>query len=304
MHKLFKLENFALTLLTTKFYNSKHGSLQEAKTDLDPTNHVLSLSKFVYLKDHKILGRAIVPFSFYVEMICSDIAHWNCIPKVTIQNMRVYQSVSFDDGNTILQVKYESKKNGQYVVNILKQDSTMIGNESVIATALLCSGETTEVDTGNIREQYNAADKSIKNIRDLYALFRNCGLEYGNRFKLIQQLRCNSSVGKSTLRLQNDQPNDLSSPFIHPTLLDAGFQTIGGVCLDDKVKNCFVPISVDSIQLYGNLHGEIICYVALQEYSRSSRIINANLIYIDKSTSKIIAKIDHLKLIKVRRLKP
>lgn len=120
------------------------------------------------------------------------------------------------------------------------------------------------------------------------------GLQYGPAFQTIRELHSSAESGMALCRLELESSleHDIEKYCLHPTLLDACFQSLFALVTDSKTT--YLPTGIGELCLYANSCGtEVWCLS--QRRHQSAQTIECDLTLMD-STGRVLASIRSMQL--------
>ena len=229
---------------------------------------------FPFLNDHIVHGKVVFPGAGY---IAAGIAFYQY--EISQELPFRLENIKFKQLLIIDSIKIEhlytsfNPENNQF--SISSKDEAENSSWSPRATGKFVIGKYTSVsnsiDIKDIRKRLNRSLSEEK----VYEKLSKSKLEYGPYFRTIKSV----DIGETELIAEikgHENLNDLTGEyFIHPTLLDACFQSM--IVFDDSE---FVPVSIGKMHCNFNPGNEFLCYSRLTGSTHNSA--TADLIICDK----------------------
>ncbi|MBD8525908.1 type I polyketide synthase [Pseudomarimonas arenosa] len=217
-----------------------------------------------FLRDHKVLGRRVLPGVAYVEMVRAAAAL--ALPgdrtrTLEFQDHAWIQPVVVDDAfvlTVVLHDKGEDEDGGHWLDYEIRSEG---GGETPHARGTVrCSAEIIEAEPVDVA----AVDEAIEGAncdRDaLYARFEALGLRYGSTMQGITELRSDGDQVIARLRL----PGASDPRFgLHPAIMDSAMQCT--ICLlaglDGEGGAALMPFAFDDMIVHGGTSEEMWVWV-------------------------------------------
>ncbi|SEO94974.1 Acyl transferase domain-containing protein [Flavobacterium sp. CF108] len=225
---------------------------------------------FPFLNDHVVQDRVVFPGAGYVvagiAFYQQEISQGN---SFSLENIKFHQMLVLDDLKVQdLYTSYNSK-NSNFSI-----DSKDVGDETVWvqrATGKFIIGDyiksASQLDLKAISDRLNI----VHSKEQIYERLSKSKLDYGPYFRTIKNI--DSSKEESIAKIEGHAAIEHQDEFfIHPTLLDACFQSV--VVFDESE---FVPVSIGKIYCYFPPGTNFICYSRLISRSDSSVVIDMSI---------------------------
>lgn len=229
---------------------------------------------FPFLYDHVVHDKVVFPGAGYIAASIA-LYQYEISQEVPfrLENIKFLQLLMID--NSKLQNLYTSFdfKNNRF--NILSKDEGENSAWFPRATGKFVVGSFTEklnkIDLTSIRNRLH------ENLSEdmVYDRLRKSKLEYGPYFRTIKSIALGDKELIAEIVGHEDLRNSSDDSFIHPTLLDACFQSM--IVFDSSE---YVPVSMGKMHCHFSPGSEFICYSRLTETNEFSAV--ANLVICDK----------------------
>jgi len=240
-----------------------------------------------YLVDHRIEGLVILPGAAYIEIGLAIHKETDEKKACALEGIELHRALVIDaNDEPVLHLSYD-KKTHEYAVHSRTRDDK--SNWTLHATGSLSLLQISGADQLNldaIRERCQASVESDT----LYAQLHEIGLQYGPYFRGIRHLW----KGKDEVLAQIEGHQALSSDddnyLLHPTLLDASFQSLIAI-LDDNVAP-YVPVSICQLRFHASPKTHCWSYGRLTK--RSAGFIEADITLCDDD-GKVLVEVNDLR---------
>lgn len=229
---------------------------------------------FPFMNDHIVQDRVVFPGAGYVAAGIAFYQHEisNDIP-FRLENLKFHQMLVVDSHKIQnLYTSYDSK------TNYFSVHSKDLGDESVWiqrATGKITIGnylqKARKIDIKSICERLDATFSE----QEIYDKLSKSKLEYGPYFRTIKDIKYGKKELVATIKGHTALANIDQDYFIHPTLLDACFQSM--IAFDSSE---FVPVSIGKIHCYETPGTAFLCYSKVKSYSFNSVV--ADLLICDE----------------------
>ncbi|NER93847.1 MAG: SDR family NAD(P)-dependent oxidoreductase, partial [Symploca sp. SIO1B1] len=253
-----------------------------------------------YLSHHQVFGRALLPGTAYLELaLAAGYCIWHSphlmIEDITFQRGVILPEAEFKTVQTIL----NPLENGSYKFKIFTQE--LQENQAAPDWILHAEGQIqySEVDTTVARvdlETYKAECNQPIDIKQYYQKCRQIGIDYGASFQGLQELWKSSNHFLGKIQLPQKLVEEGTDYQIHPALLDAALQVIGGAIVDTDSNKTYLPVSMARLKIYRRPGFKmwVIASVAQPKVSSGENLIGQ--IILASSEGEIIATIEDFQL--------
>lgn len=241
---------------------------------------------FPFLNDHTVHGKVIFPGAGYV-CLATAIYQLEVSGKTPVK----LESVTF---NRVLPI-YEKE-----IQKLHLAFNPVTGQYSYHYKNGIQNDSWTEVSTGRFSMGNFEETPAVFGLRDVYARMQNtlteeyiyerlsrAKLDYGPYFRCIKEIKSGNKELIAKIALHPGLVTDTGNYFIHPTLLDACFQTT--ILLYDG--DC-VPVSIGKIECYAQPGHEMLCYANLKYADENTMI--ASLVLCN-TNGDVCMRIENLK---------
>jgi len=181
----------------------------------------ISLARYPYLAEHRVLGRPTLPAAFHVELM--QAVAGQVLPEAGLEDVRFVEPVVLESG-VELELRCTHRDGSLAVETLVGLEWTTCATARAIAPrAPEQSLESTSMGTLPNRLSND----------EFYAMWDSSdGVAYGHAFRGIRELRFGDSVARARVELPDDV--ELSAGMLqHPALLDACLQVTAGAVLSE-----------------------------------------------------------------------
>lgn len=245
---------------------------------------------FPYLKEHRLNDEIVLPASAYLEMAI------NAAMEVFEDSHPVLESVQFQkalklksDERYIVQLivsTEEDKARFQFFSSASNRGSWTLHAQGIIGI----KNESTESilpSSLQAKEVHERCNETVS-VSEFYESLKQGGLDYGENFKGVFELRRRDGESLSRLRIPETIKADLDDYRIHPALLDACFHLLLST-LPEGQSNLYWPISLDSLRFFGSPEGELYVHTILQSTNNAdAEIITGDVTVFDENGSPLL----------------
>ena len=243
----------------------------------DPTwQGELSTFHHPYLSDHQIQETLIFPAAGYVELGLA-IARQN--GSATLEDLNLQRALVVDK-SPVIQLKLDSPT-GTFTVYSRPLDRQSDWTANASGRIVGSSFPHGAIDL----EGWKAQCTIEQDVNTLYAHLNSRSMHYGAHFRSIQQIWMGEH--EVLARIAPAPETFLNGYLIHPTILDAGFQSLIALLHDDGSHEAYVPVSIDRVCLYQSVEKGLWCYAQLKRQEK--REVVGDLLFCDDAGNVVIA---------------
>ncbi|PKM94960.1 MAG: hypothetical protein CVU84_08530 [Firmicutes bacterium HGW-Firmicutes-1] len=242
-----------------------------------------------FFKDHVVAGRKIMPAAAFIEMAraAGDLSENMKVCKM--KDMIWVKPITMDNISKLIQinlipeigfVEYE-------IVETLENDIKTIYSKGRLIYGELTLDEMDEVffDIESIKGR----STEVISRQQCYTAFDEIDIQYGNRFRVIQEMYVGKGQALAKLKLQ--EKDDLDEFVLHPTILDGMFQSVLGVGYGQSAKQLYIPFTIGELSIYGPLSYRGYSYAVSKNNGRLESDIKVFDIYLLDEAGKVVLKV-------------
>ncbi|WP_189828059.1 SDR family NAD(P)-dependent oxidoreductase [Streptomyces finlayi] len=223
----------------------------------------LSADRPWLVRDHRVLGRSVLPGSAMVEWALAA-ARTTARMESTAWTLRDLTFNAFlplpDDGTPItVQAAVQATTHNTHQVHCYSRDfagsAAGVGDWTEHATVgSVGPGERPRPVPGHLTGPTEPTTELPTG--PFYDSFRRTGLDYGPPYRALHSLRRDGDRATG-LVVADEAARDQDAYLLHPVVLDACFQLVGAFLAEDTAPH--VPAAVDRIDVYGALPARVVC---------------------------------------------
>jgi myxalamid-type polyketide synthase MxaB len=121
-----------------------------------------------------------------------------------------------------------------------------------------------------------------------YAMFQEQGVTYGPSFRGIDRLWSGEGEAVGHLRLPESTLEGAGAYFIHPALLDAGFQLLGAAQpAEQRGREVYMPVQIARVTVHGEIGSALWGHAALRP-RESAESISADIRFFDEAGGLVL----------------
>jgi myxalamid-type polyketide synthase MxaB len=256
-----------------------------------------------YLADHCILNQSVLPAAAYMEMMLAAGRYAHPSGWLKLNEFEIEQPLLLGDAIQRLEVRVQAHHQSEYEIAIF---SSQNGSEQAALRHAFGKLELSETRAPSppfdlAQRRANLTPDSTP-ISDYYQQLEAQGLHYGKAFQAIRQIWRGQGQALGQIQLPDSfasaSPLNSSQHQIHPVLLDACFQLLAAAIGVSQSEVTFLPVGVDSFQLYRQIDEPLWGFVERSEAEENGKrhaLLKANLWLFDDA-GNLMASISGLKL--------
>lgn len=243
---------------------------------------------------HKINGQCVLPGVAYVSLIKECISKIVLDKNYTIENISWVTSLAlskeYEKAELLIEISYDEKNYEfkAYTIKNNKQNIHCMGN-------IICIDNLKDnnIKVNNLENIINKSE--TKFTKDtIYDYFKTIDFELGNYLRTIDNMYVLNQDIFSEVRIDDGYSIEKDDFYVHPTLMDAVFQSIGAKAgLLHSNNRLLMPFSVDKIQFINPMSEN--GYLIIRKNSNSSKSYDAVIL---KEDGTISIKMDGIIMLK------
>lgn len=261
-----------------------------------------------YLADHRVNGDVVWPGAATLEIALASAGEVWTGRAATVVEMVFEQALTLSGGRRRLQVVL-SVLEGEAEFGLYSRPMTGAGGVHAAwtrhATGRVRAGAATQGDADGAAADAQAQWASILArctdevpVEQHYDAMRASGLDYGPRFRGITRLWAGSGEAIAELRLAAGLADARYA--IHPTMLDAAFQTVAAAVRQDD-ESSYLPAGVGQWQVFDQPAERVWCHATAGD--RDAEGLSSDVELRDDA-GRVVARATGLRLVRLRTSRP
>jgi amino acid adenylation domain-containing protein len=237
----------------------------------------LDRQALMYLDDHRMMGRVLLPGVAYLEMALAAAADASLPGPHGLQDVKFVTACFLPDVQPVVLQTIFNRDEASFTVCSQASGSTKSSTTHAhgVIRAL--------PETGN-DQLFSLADARRRCQEEVpagecYDLMRATGLEYGPCFQGIVQMWQGQGEALARLRAPEGIVDQLPEYHFHPALLDACIQVVFGTVPIAAARSAkgagrgvALPVGVDQVRLFGRPEAQLWCHARLLEHDRQGLV--------------------------------
>jgi len=204
-----------------------------------------------FFMDHQINGKKILPGAAYLEMARAAVASTISDPKAVIHLINLIWLAPLVYENSPLRVEIRlcpSEAPGELSFEIY---SSPTNDEEVIhcqgSAKIMRQSALPSIDLEKLQKQGWKAE--LQGV-DCYRIFEKTGIDYGPGHRAIEKVYSGERQAFSKLKMPEFTPENLKLYFLHPSIVDAAFQSTIGLSAVQGGNEAMLPFAIDRMEIY------------------------------------------------------
>lgn len=264
----------------------------------------ISQDKPAFLQDHQIYQTAIAPATAYLEMALAAGKTIFKTDNLVLEEVKIQQALALPEAeNKTIQLILTPEDSKVYSFEVFSLDTNTQSEPSWTTHAsgkvlVSESQDTSSIDLAALQAEYTEP----VSIEHHYRQFQSRGMEYGFNFQAITQLWKQPQPDRTALghiQLPESLESESQQYQLHPVLLDASFQVLGAVFLDEESSDAYLPMKVKRLRVYRRPSSRLWSKVQIQPTKgKNPKSISAEIRLLD-ATGNLVALVEGLSLRRV-----
>lgn len=276
-HSLLPLQGHTISLPTYPFSKKQFMITSQNELPLQTVLEGHSFSKRVkkdefFMADHVILNQKIFPAAGYIEMAH---ASGSLIHKekaiMSLRNIFWPMPLILNSDFQDLQITVNSEKN---LFRFEIHDENLGVKRQIFAQGFIEFDEKMIQPASEKMEELQALFQEVISETEFYAQLYEQGYHYGPTFQTAQWVKIagNKALAKIALPREAILLKNEYDFYLHPSLLDAGFQVAVSLLLRQNLPGPLFPTALSETIIYQPLPSELYVYVHLDSANQKCRI--------------------------------
>jgi myxalamid-type polyketide synthase MxaB len=206
----------------------------------------------VYLQDHCIFQRVIVPGAAYLEMALAAGQQVLQSEHLQLEDVLIQHPLHLSaDQIAVVQVVLSPVEVGFYSFKIFSMNPDE-ERWTEHASGKIRSALTTAEIASQRPQQLQEECQQVFAVDAYYEQLYSRGLEYGPYFRGIKELGASNQEVLSRIQLTDELGTDADTYLLHPVLLDASMQSMGVAFtqVDSENQDAYMPVGFEKLVLY------------------------------------------------------
>lgn len=226
----------------------------------------IDLRRLPFLADHCVRQAVVFPAAGYIAMALAA-GREALGAACSLDALQFDQALLLGDEPSRLQLTIAG---GRFEIHSAR------AGESGVQWTRHAQGQLRRLDTGAHRESRASIEVALPyavDPADAYGQFANLGLRYGDAFRGIAGLWLGDGEALARLRLPDPVSPQSGGYAVHPSLIDACFQTLIGTVLRANERGIYLPVQIDGLAVHVAepmaADQELVCHARLLTHTPS-----------------------------------
>ena len=233
-----------------RLQSDPHELLGRRLTHGNPTwQQKLDIKGTPYLGDHRVGARVVFPAAAYVEIAVAAATTLLGTPACTLEQLAFHRALLLtEESPLVLQTVVHPGENRIEVLSSPNEEDPQWTLH--FSTSYGECGPRPDRTPADLDAIESRLDRDIP-AEEMYANFKEAGLEFGPLFRGMQRVRCRDREALGQTELPAPTLDGPPSCGIHPALLDSCFQVLSATLPPEVAHGLFLPERIDRFRVYG-----------------------------------------------------
>ena len=258
--------------------DNEHTLLGNRRLPADTVWHSsVSMDKHAYLADHSIQGNVVFPAAGYVEMIYAALQTKWGRSRYVIEDLSIDKALFITDENVPNLKLVLDEQTAQF--RILSYDNEQSKEPTTHSSGLFRKAQKMNLQLLSLSELQSKFDQQY-DASQFYAILNEFGYNYGPAFQGIKNIWATEDQLLAKISLPEQLKDKAYEYHLHPSLLDACFQTLVFNDLNASGMNrdsIRLPVKIESICIDGLQLTELWCHTVIISKDEEKTIGNIYL---------------------------
>ncbi|CAM4364756.1 SDR family NAD(P)-dependent oxidoreductase [Paenibacillus tarimensis] len=216
-----------------------------------------------YLAEHKVHGRKVLVGAALIEAAVKALNHLLPDRRCRLKNIQWFSPVIVNDAPVQIRIVVHHTSG---VIQV--QTSSAAGTVLHFKTEFTVHEGQQQAQLPKQAAPHKAAYTARIGKQELYAGFKQLGLDLGESFQVVSEIRTSGEQAVSFIRAEGGPQRH--GYRLHPALLDGSFHILSAFYRDEK-ECIHVPFSIGELEVFDRLEGAMIVYAKPAEGSASDK---------------------------------
>ncbi|WP_439196879.1 SDR family NAD(P)-dependent oxidoreductase [Bacillus velezensis] len=229
--------------------------------------------KEIWLKDHIVKNKSILPAAAFLEMACAAGTRSYRKKKVTRLKNVIFARPAMLLQESLTIYTHISVKDGSILFNMSPDEDAAV-RTGFVTGELDYDHHYNDDDIENIdRQEMINRSAFVREQDECYEYFRENGFLYGRAFQPIQRLWGGGTEAVAHLLLPKEAAYALENYTLHPSLIDGALQSLFGITDGREEASVYVPFSIGEITIRKKVSAECWAYARKTGQKGQSELI-------------------------------
>ncbi|WP_217557308.1 beta-ketoacyl synthase N-terminal-like domain-containing protein, partial [Paenibacillus sp. GbtcB18] len=203
-----------------------------------------------FLLDHRINGRKVLPGAVYIEMVRAAIAYSTCITgrqRIELKKIIWKHPLVVNDQPERVSLSLYLEQEGEIRFEVSQESNSQTNLVLAQGQAILMEDHLSPtMDMEEIKKK--CSKQKAVSADEYYRAFNEIGIEYGPSFQAITTLWLGNNMALAELNLPVNDSSFTHAYYLHPSILDAAFQTLFSMTDSSGIPKPSVPFLLQNIR--------------------------------------------------------
>ncbi|TVS13820.1 MAG: aminotransferase class I/II-fold pyridoxal phosphate-dependent enzyme [Planctomycetaceae bacterium] len=258
-----------------------------------------------YLNDHRVWDTVVVPAAALAELALAAGAQYSQNEAVSLQDLSIRQALVLPPSESryvqIVVTEQDDQTLEFHLYSYLKRADTEDKIWTQHASGHLIRQPQATLPPARDLQPIQQAMTAEVDVSAFYAECHRRGLGYGPKFQSIRRLSAGSLEALADVVLDDGLVQGAAGYRLHPSLLDACFQTIGAALPSTDDANVLLPVEIQRLQVFQPGIHRVVCHVRItSDPAAVSSSVTADIAILTDD-GQPVAEVTGLKLRRIRR---
>ncbi len=258
-----------------------------------------------YLADHCVFDNVVVPGAALAEMAVAAGVEAMEDDAVAVDDMFIQQALLLPAGESrdvqVVLTAEDERSFAFQIYSLHHQDESDDRVWTVHASGKLVGQDASDEPAPQDVDEIRSALTETLDVAEFYETCRERGLVYGPMFQSIQSLVAGTAQALGDISLPDGLAEEAGSYRLHPSLLDACFQTLGGGLPTPDDDVVLLPIGIGSLRVHRPGVGSASSHVRItSDLATNKKTVTADITILARD-GDVVAEIEGLRLRQVSR---
>ncbi len=243
-----------------------------------------------FLEDHVVNERVLMPATAYLEILLAAGQQTLAPPDECfgIEDLIIHAPLQISDTEAItIQTILHQKSEHEISCQIFSRDKSTNQWQCHASAVIRSSSE--QAPTVALAEIQARCTSPISSDEHYLGLAER-GLSFGASFRGVTSLQKGKNEAIARIELPEATASEIFSYRLYPPSLDAALQTISA--LFPQSNKAYLPLSVDSVKVYGRIESGLWCHATLEANQRPGDAILTANVYLFNEDGRVLASLD------------
>ncbi|NQX71569.1 polyketide synthase dehydratase domain-containing protein, partial [Paenibacillus alba] len=205
-----------------------------------------------FLLDHRINGQKVLPGAVYIEMVRAAVAYSTCITgnqRIELKKIIWKHPLVVNDQPERVSLSLYPEQEGGIRFEVNQESDNQTNQVLAQGQAILMEDHLSPaMDMEEIKKE--CSKQKVVSADEYYKAFKEIGIEYGPSFQGITTVWLGNNMALAELKLPVNDSSVTNAYYLHPSMLDAAFQTLFSMINSSGTPKPSVPFLLQNIRIF------------------------------------------------------